>query len=150
LLDRVDGRVEIALADFGSALSVRDVKTFTTLNMTPARAAPEWFLFRQTGMMNRSVNALKALDIYAFGLVLFEVLTLQSPWTGLSFVEIQDAVVQGKRPVFPASFDKKLSPIRRLIERCWNADPPLRPAISEAIPIVQSMISKQAQSKSSV
>lgn len=83
---------------------------------TPSYMAPELYL-------NRPYN--KSVDVYAFGIVLWEIISKVRPFLGLSVPEIRDRVVNGERPSL-----RELHCSRRcldLIESCWRGEVEERP-----------------------
>ncbi|KAI3650640.1 hypothetical protein MP228_004121 [Amoeboaphelidium protococcarum] len=78
-----------------------------------------------------------AVDVYAFGLLLFEMATRKHPWHKMPQGEIINAVCAGKRPHIPAQIvemaakNPQTSFMLELISRCWNQDPAQRPSIAE-------------------
>ena len=66
-------------------------------------------------------------DIYSYGMILYELYTEDEPFFELSDSEIINKVVKNERPPLP---DNK-SEISNLIQRCWDADPKMRPSFSD-------------------
>ncbi len=57
------------------------------------------------------------MDVYAFGVILWEIFTEEIPFLRHDIADIRQKVLSGKRPVIP-SFG--VSPrLARLISRCW-------------------------------
>lgn len=75
---------------------------------TPAYMAPEL-------MENRAYN--KSVDVYAFGILLWELMALEMPFYGVDIPEIRSRVVQGTRPRIP-SYGVPPRCVA-LIQRCW-------------------------------
>lgn len=93
-----------------------------------AYMSPEAF----STISNDDVDVLKAVDIYALGTVLYELLTLQIPWKGKSSWQIFNCVVKnGSRPHWPETM-VIANDWKQLVERCWSADPRLRPTAEQA------------------
>lgn len=64
-------------------------------------------------------------DVYSYAVVLWELLTQDIPFHGLSDVQVGMSVVQkDARPIFPQNCPQK---IVKLIKRCWDRDPAKRP-----------------------
>lgn len=71
------------------------------------------------------------VDVYSYGLIVWEMATLKKPFEDLNRQEFFEEVVRaGHRPnlnkKWPSSFCE-------LIERCWSADPALRPSMGEVV-----------------
>jgi hypothetical protein len=68
-----------------------------------------------------------AVDVYGFGMVLYELLTGRIPFQGHSLNDY-DLVISGHRPDIP----NDVSPdMRDLLLRCWHQDPHQRPSWTE-------------------
>ncbi|CAM9212432.1 unnamed protein product, partial [Choristocarpus tenellus] len=64
-------------------------------------------------------------DVYSFGLILWEMLTLKRPFEGLSRKEFLHTVIKGgKRPALEKEWTDDL---KSLLRRCWSEDIDLRP-----------------------
>jgi len=74
---------------------------------TPCYMAPELF-------ENRSFN--KTVDVYAFGVLLWELFAMELPFKMLDVQEIRRRVCNGERPRIPSYCSPRVT---RLIERCW-------------------------------
>ena len=88
---------------------------------TPNYMAPELFA---GGAYDEKV------DVYAFGVVLWELVAREVPWGGAAAPEIKRAVLAGERPQIPLSCSK---PLAALIGRCWHADSRARPACPDLL-----------------
>lgn len=69
------------------------------------------------------------VDVYAYGMVLFELLTGELPFAGLQQVDIVRAVGNGERPSIPEKYRSEA--IVQLIEECWRQNPEDRPTFKE-------------------
>jgi eukaryotic-like serine/threonine-protein kinase len=113
----LDEHGDVRLADFGLAGAAdRPQHGFAG---TPAYMAPEQFDGRDSGVRS---------DIYALGLVLYEIFTGQRMFADATFVELAQA--HRERPASSASrLVPDLDPaIERAIQRCLSKDPAARPA----------------------
>ena len=78
-------------------------------------------------------------DIYAFGLVLWEVLVWRLPWEAYTPQQIVVAVAKGRRPEVPAPADLPgggfggLNLYCALMRACWAQHPGDRPHASKVI-----------------
>jgi eukaryotic-like serine/threonine-protein kinase len=113
----VDEDLGVKITDFGIARSSDSAKlTKTGLVMGTAQyLSPE----QAMGKIATSLS-----DLYAFGIVAYEMLAGHRPFTGSSQVEI--AMAQVKQPV-PALPDGVSEPLRALVERCLAKSPARRP-----------------------
>lgn len=72
----------------------------------------------------------QAADVYAFGLILWELATQKHvPLRAMSLLEVQVAVCrEGTRPTFPSTIPEDYV---RLANQCWSQLPTARPTFSE-------------------
>jgi serine/threonine protein kinase len=117
-------RKHAKLIDFGVSRERVTIQSHTrgaTATGTLAYMPPEAF--------DHAVEATNATDVYAFGVLLYELWTGEVPWAGLGDAAIIPAVTAGKRPEIPASCP--LPPAMHcLIELCWHQDPSERPTFA--------------------
>ncbi|GAX77392.1 hypothetical protein CEUSTIGMA_g4838.t1 [Chlamydomonas eustigma] len=84
----------------------------------------------------------KAGDVYAFGIVLWELYTGEKVYEDMLGTLISEQVVEeGWRPAFPADTPK---PYVELAASCWHADPSARPTFEEIIAIINTQTSRCA------
>ncbi len=120
LLDRE--RQVVKIADFGLSrhLATHD-KSMTTETGTFRWMAPE--------LLSGNGKYGTAVDVYSFGMVIYEMLSGQLPFALLSPVEAAVRVVRDNlRPDLPDSVPSELA---ALVKRCWAVDVNERPAASE-------------------
>jgi serine/threonine protein kinase len=120
-----DEEGKVRLFDFGMARNLlKQDPSDSDICGTPRYMAPEIM----TG--NGGDHCLKRADIYSFGVLLFELCTLQTPFAHCtSFEQCQEEVSTfGFRPSV-----KSLNSIstQELIEACWNQEPILRPPFEQ-------------------
>ncbi|KAH0792495.1 TKL family protein kinase [Histomonas meleagridis] len=103
--------------DFGISRFHNEQNELVTSTIgTPHWMAPEMF--------NSSHYDVK-VDVYAFGIMLWEMLTEETPFEGMSAYQIMTAVCQNqKRPAIPSDAPEGLS---NLIDACWEQSPTKRP-----------------------
>ena len=106
------------LADFGIARYI-DTDTVTMRLGTPQWMAPEMFNGDGYG---------PKVDVYSFGMLLYELLTNSLPWTERDATVVMMHVIEGERPKLPGDAPK---PLARLIEMCWDKNPKRRPKFKE-------------------
>ena len=79
----------------------------------------------------------KAVDVYMFGMVLWEMFARCMPFQGYEIYDIRTAVLKGDRPVIP-TIDCPLE-IQDLIENCWQDDATKRPSMSTVYTSVKNI-----------
>ncbi|GMH31600.1 hypothetical protein Nepgr_033444 [Nepenthes gracilis] len=68
-------------------------------------------------------------DVYSFGVILWELCTLQQPWEGMNPMQVVGAVgYQHRRLDIPEDVDPSIADI---IRKCCQTNPKLRPTFSE-------------------
>ncbi len=77
----------------------------------------------------------QAGDVYAFGIVLLEIVTGRPAWRGLTRDAIRNAVLEGKRPSIPSHVPASMS---ALIELCWAENPSARPSFGQIAAALES------------
>lgn len=73
-------------------------------------------------------------DVYAFSMLLYEIVTGNEPFIGVNVYEIVYSVIQGIRPIIPDSISEQC---QDLISRCWSEDPDERPTFEEITNIIK-------------
>ena len=105
----------VKVCDFGL------VSNRATCAGTPAYMAPE--LLQNAHCFSASV------DVYAFGVVLWEMMTRTVPFATFGPAEIRDHVRVGKRLPLPMSDCPR--EVRAMITRCWDGDARKRPTFAD-------------------
>jgi len=79
-------------------------------------------------------NYSQSVDIYAFGIIMWETLALKMPWHEKKYAftsQILDAVESGKRPaVEPYLREGVPDGFVEIMKQCWSQDPRARPAFN--------------------
>lgn len=126
LLMGEDGVIKVA--DFG----VAKVQTQSGI-MTAETGTYRWMAPEVIGHKPYDHKA----DVFSFGIVLWELLTGELPYSSLTPLQAAIGVVQkGLRPPIPKHAHPKLAD---LLESCWHPDPTLRPNFSEVIKVLQQI-----------
>jgi serine/threonine protein kinase len=115
----IDGRGQVRITDFGLATVAEQLQGPEARHGTPAYMAPEQ-------LAGREVTAQS--DIYALGLVLYEMFTGKAPFQADSAAELL-RLRQESRITNPSAVIADLDPAaERAILRCLTPDPKQRPA----------------------
>ena len=78
-----------------------------------------------------------AVDVYSFGMLLWEMATRQTPWFDLAqdeasfFVQLNNALQTGRRPTIPEMVAQVHHEFVEVMQRCWAGDAADRPAFAE-------------------
>ncbi|KAG2496695.1 hypothetical protein HYH03_005111 [Edaphochlamys debaryana] len=133
----------VKITDFGLArLRETVVQTETPEAGTPAYIAPECFDVNYTCVSHKA-------DVYALGVLLWEMLAGMQPWAGLPVVQVAYQVTMRNRrlPLPPADAPLCRWPFRliSIIEQCWDGDPARRPAAAEVVKWLALEQERQAQ-----
>jgi hypothetical protein len=114
----IDGRGRAKITDFGLAVAAGEA-TEGEISGTPAYMAPE-----QLSGKGASIRT----DIYALGLVLYELSTGKKAFDGASVAELRRKHAEDP-PTAPSSVAPGFDPaVERAILRCLEKDPALRPS----------------------
>lgn len=112
----------VKVADFGLTRFMSTGKAMTQVG-TPMWMAPEVICGSQYS---------EKADVYAFGIIIWEVLTRLEPYDEMEPMSIVVAVVNdGLRPTIPAEYAK--DPLVPLMKDCWAQDPGERPTFQAII-----------------
>jgi hypothetical protein len=115
----IDDRGRARITDFGLARFATELTALSAWEGTPAYQSPEQLEGREVTVRS---------DIYALGLLLYELFTGRRPFTAESREELLRLQMQS-RPPTPTSLIDKLDPLlERAILACLHPEPEKRPA----------------------
>jgi predicted Ser/Thr protein kinase len=115
----IDSRGEVRIMDFGLAAIADQLDTSDAFSGTPAYMAPEQLA---------GTGATRQSDLYALGLVLYELFTGKPPFAGKDLQELQRQRAETPKTT-PSTLIPDLSPrLESAILRCLEPEPNLRPA----------------------
>lgn len=118
---------EPLVCDFGLSKSFSESSAYQqSMNGgTPLYMAPE--------IISADVNNPQfdsKIDVYAFGIITYEILTADNPYKDLNEFVVKQKYVNGERPPIP---DFVPHPYRRLITECWSQDADMRPTFETIV-----------------
>lgn len=130
---------EARISDFGLSRSVgQSLLADTTVSGTGQPVGTYNYMAPETlsGLDTESDDIAKASDIYSFGLIMYEMLTLRVPWRRLQPMDVNRKVMNGERPAWPTNKDDDFyhavpDDLRALVERCWNQGYGERPSAEQ-------------------
>jgi serine/threonine protein kinase len=132
IVETSPGKLTAKIGDWGSArvvAAMSDERSYTQGVGTACWLSPEVIL---------NAHYSKASDVYAYGIVLWEVYTRQHVYPRLSAPQIIARVAnEGLRPTVPLD-----CPWETLMKSCWDQSPSARPPFAEIIARLATMYSR--------
>ncbi|EFJ42761.1 hypothetical protein VOLCADRAFT_97147 [Volvox carteri f. nagariensis] len=121
------------VSDFGLSTMLSASNTDTHISATTAAGS----LSHMSPELLLCGHVSKANDVYAYGVLLFELFTGERAWEGMPRALLPARVaLEGWRPVFPPHTP---AAYRQLAERCWLADPAKRPTFEEVVAVLKDL-----------
>lgn len=126
----VDDSYTVKVCDFGLSRT----KANTYLSSKTAAGTPEWM----APEVIKGELSNEKCDVFSFGVILWELVTLQQPWRQLNPSQVVAAVgFMGKRLEIPRHVNPQVA---ALIELCWSTEPRRRPSFSYIMKCLQQII----------
>ena len=117
----VDKSFVVKVCDFGLSRMKRN----TYLSSKTNAGTPEWM----APEVLRNDDSDEKADIYSFGVILWELATMQEPWSGLNPMQVVGAVgFAGKQLEIPADMDEVIA---KMCRDCWKTNPRERPSFED-------------------
>ncbi|KAL6520850.1 hypothetical protein OROGR_017419 [Orobanche gracilis] len=134
----------LKLADFGLAREETVTEMMTAETGTYRWMAPELYS-TVTLRQGEKKHYNNKVDVYSFGIVLWELLTNRMPFEGMSNLQAAYAAAfKQERPSLPEDAPPELAYI---IQSCWVEDPNMRPSFSQIIRMLNEFCSTLKPSK---
>ncbi|KAJ4957448.1 hypothetical protein NE237_024559 [Protea cynaroides] len=117
----VDKNWVVKVCDFG----LSRLKHHTFLSSKSTAGTPEWM----APEVLRNEPANEKCDVFSFGVILWELATLRTPWNWMNPMQVVGAVgFQNRRLDIPEEVDPTVA---QIISDCWQSDPNLRPSFAQ-------------------
>lgn len=121
----MDNNLYPKVSDFGLSKSYSLENTIMALG-TPVYMAPEiWLSYEYT----------KAVDVYAYSLIVYEIITNKKPYNDMNIFMLCLKVTEQYRPEI---IEEIPSWYKKLITSCWNQDPSQRPSFDEIVDMLKN------------
>ena len=125
LLDKEDN---VKLGDFGIS-AVKNTSQSSMSGATPGQGTPRYSAPEVLRGELLAMAQLFQADIYSLAVVVFEVVTGEEPFEGLSVKQLEANVGRGSlRPTSTVAISK---PVEQLLNQCWDGSASKRPTIEE-------------------
>lgn len=109
------------IADFGLSKVQHSDSSFNTIDSTLAIKGTTLYMAPEIWT---KIEYSPASDVYAFGFIVYEIITIEEPFKNCDMFEIRSKVLKGDRPNIDSSITDSY---RDLFERCWSQEPEDRP-----------------------
>ena len=86
----------------------------------------------------RSAHWTERADVYSYGVLLWELLCRRLPFGDRPAADVARLVRSGQRPAFPPA-SRVCRRWRRLVRRCWAADPLARPPMAAVVAALDTL-----------
>ncbi|XP_024173050.1 probable serine/threonine-protein kinase DDB_G0267514 [Rosa chinensis] len=128
----VDKNWTVKVGDFG----LSKLKNATFLTAKSGRGTPQWMA--PEVLRNEPSN--EKSDVFSFGVILWELMTVSVPWNNLNPLQVVGVVgFMDRRLDIPEGLNPEIVSI---IEDCWRSDPGQRPLFEDVIQRMKDLVIK--------
>ena len=122
-----------------ASAKVKGMRETAAVGISYRYAAPEAFA-RMKQKPGTELDERRPVDVFAFGVMCWEMLERKVPFHKLNNNEVEDRIKRGDRPAISPQFKNIQRPLEnnkhyvvllKLIERCWAQNPNERPSFDE-------------------
>ncbi|TYI91169.1 hypothetical protein E1A91_D03G173100v1 [Gossypium mustelinum] len=130
----VDRNWNVKVGDFG----LSRWKNGTFLTTKSGRGTPQWMA--PEVLRNEPSN--EKSDVFSFGVILWELMTVSIPWNNLNSLQVVGVVgFMDRRLELPEGLDPQ---IESIIRDCWQSNPENRPSFEDIINRMTGIVQKSA------
>ncbi|TYH81285.1 hypothetical protein ES332_D03G189100v1 [Gossypium tomentosum] len=130
----VDRNLNVKVGDFG----LSRWKNGTFLTTKSGRGTPQWMA--PEVLRNEPSN--EKSDVFSFGVILWELMTVSIPWNNLNSLQVVGVVgFMDRRLELPEGLDPQ---IESIIRDCWQSNPENRPSFEDIINRMTGIVQKSA------
>ncbi|KAG4206542.1 hypothetical protein ERO13_A03G017604v2 [Gossypium hirsutum] len=130
----VDRNWNVKVGDFG----LSRWKNGTFLTTKSGRGTPQWMA--PEVLRNEPSN--EKSDVFSFGVILWELMTVSIPWNNLNSLQVVGVVgFMDRRLELPEGLDPQ---IESIISDCWQSNPENRPSFEDIINRMTGIVQKSA------
>jgi serine/threonine protein kinase len=125
------------VSDFGMARNLESVYSGVASEQhTAATIGPvKWMAPEQLERMAYS----RASDVFAFGVLLYEIFARSTPWPGLANVNVVLRVAKGERMELPKTVP---AAVRKVTKQCWAQEAAERPKMAAVVDGLRAALTK--------
>ena len=116
------------ICDFGLAKMKKETETLTRGVGSPFAMAPEVFT---------SSRYDKPVDWYAFGVLVWQLVTKKHPYKGMKYTEVVNHVVKDNKRLDIPEDTHEL--VKGLMKQCWEKEPDKRPKFNDVMEVLEEL-----------
>ncbi|RDD43578.1 Leucine-rich repeat serine/threonine-protein kinase 1 [Trichoplax sp. H2] len=123
--------ITVKVADYGISRSMLPTGT-KGFSGTPGFMAPEIIKYGGEEVYTEKI------DSFSFGMFMYELLTLKQPFEEIPTPQVNEYILEGKRPQYSRQKRETPLPLLELMRCCWNQDPIERPSFTQILDIANN------------